>query len=264
MKIYFSLIVTAALVLTACSDQDAVVETTSPEVPGSYYNLTISDYGFNTDTLQITPGEPREASDPISIPLSVSVKFTVPAGASLEQANLRILAPVTENAVLETTLSPTGNNEASGTMTLDIKRGDVGDYLVEVTGTDSRGVALNPAIATLKIVFAAGPPVLSNLIIPDSIQLGDDPQPFDVFVDVSDPSGLQDIDRVFLNSFLPNGQPSTGNPFALVFDPATENTWRRRFVLLPDEERGTYTFEIGATDLSGLSANPLVHQIVIY
>jgi len=62
-------------------------------------------------------------------------------------------------------------------------------------------------------------PVLSNLVAPDTAVVGVDTTIF-ISMDAHDDNGLNDIDVVFFNSFLPDGTPSSGNPF-IMFDDGT-------------------------------------------
>ncbi len=62
------------------------------------------------------------------------------------------------------------------------------------------------------------PPEIWNAVAPDTIKIpASGSQKIVITVQVTDAQGLADVDSVFFNSYLPDGQPSQGNPF-LMFD----------------------------------------------
>ncbi|RKY99911.1 MAG: hypothetical protein DRQ13_01410 [Ignavibacteriae bacterium] len=112
-------------------------------------------------------------------------------------------------------------------------------------------------------------PVISNIVAPDTAVIGVDTTIF-VSVDVHDDNGLNDIDVVFFNSFLPDSTPSSGNPF-IMFDDGTngdlvpgDGTYSL-IVELPSSgvARGTYRWEFQAMDRGGKSSNIIIHFLEI-
>ena len=112
-------------------------------------------------------------------------------------------------------------------------------------------------------------PVISNLVVPDTAVVGVDTTIF-VSVDVHDDNGLNDIDVVFFNSFLPDNTPSSGNPF-IMFDDGTngdlvpgDGTYSL-IVQLPSSgvALGTYRWEFQARDRGGKSSNIIIHFLEV-
>jgi len=112
-------------------------------------------------------------------------------------------------------------------------------------------------------------PIISNIVAPDTAVVGVDTTIF-VSVDVHDDNGLNDIDVVFFNSFLPDSTPSSGNPF-IMFDDGTngdlvsgDGTYSL-IVQLPSSgvARGTYRWEFQARDRGGKSSNIIIHFLEI-
>ncbi len=86
---------------------------------------------------------------------------------------------------------------------------------------------------------------------------------------VSDPQGLSDIGKVFLDSFRPDGSPSSGNPF-LMYDTgnngdlqADDGIYSFQFTISPTNDTGEYRFEVQAQDKSGANSDKVVHIITV-
>lgn len=115
------------------------------------------------------------------------------------------------------------------------------------------------------------PPVISNLIAPDSVALSDTGAvPIFISVDAFDENGPGDIELVFFNSFLPNGSPSSGNPF-IMYDDGTngdivagDGTYSLVVGLPPTAAKGTYRWEFQARDRTKTLSNKIIHNIVVY
>jgi len=113
-------------------------------------------------------------------------------------------------------------------------------------------------------------PVISNLVAPDTVTIGSDSTFIFISVDASDANGLNDIDRVFFNSFLPNGDPSSGNPF-IMYDNGTngdltpgDGTYSLLIVLPPTGVTlGAYRWEFQAYDRGNKVSNVIIHYIEV-
>jgi hypothetical protein len=116
-------------------------------------------------------------------------------------------------------------------------------------------------------------PVISDLVAPDSAKIGSTPTLIFLSVKVEDLNGLNDIDLVFFNSFLPpDGRPSSSNPFKM-YDDGTNGDKNANdgifslIVQLPPGSavtRGIYRWEFQARDRSSELSNKVIHNIVIY
>jgi hypothetical protein len=113
-------------------------------------------------------------------------------------------------------------------------------------------------------------PVISNLIAPDTVTIGSDTTFIQITLDVEDANGLNDIEFVWFDSFLPNGNPSSQNPIAL-FDDGTngdlvpgDGTYSLIVILPPvGVTQGTFRWEFQATDRGGKSSNIIIHFLEV-
>jgi hypothetical protein len=113
-------------------------------------------------------------------------------------------------------------------------------------------------------------PVISNLVAPDTVALGIDTVHIFISVDASDSNGLNDIKNVFFNSFLPNGNPSSGNPFMMYDDgtngdvTANDGTYSLIVALPPSGVLlGTYRWEFQAKDYGNKISNIIIHYVEV-
>ena len=112
-------------------------------------------------------------------------------------------------------------------------------------------------------------PVISNIVAPDTVTLGTSTTPLFLSVQVHDDNGLSDVKSVYFNSYLPNGNASSGNPFKMYDDGsngdkvAGDGIYSLTIGLPPNVTTGTYRFEFQAVDLGGLVSNKIVHNVVV-
>jgi len=116
------------------------------------------------------------------------------------------------------------------------------------------------------------PPVVSDLVAPDTVSLGSDTTKIFLSIKTSDPNGANDISLVYFNSFLPNGNPSSNNPFDMrddgdpyYGDAVAGDSIYSKIIGLPPTgvTKGTYRFEFQARDREGIIGNKIIHNIVI-
>lgn len=147
-----------------------------------------------------------------------------------------------------------------------------GRYRVEFFVVDLNSTAKN--VAQHNFNYYNGqenfPPVISDLTAPDSLKLTDEIQLVKLSIKVWDPNGLNDIETVYFNTFLPNGNPSSGNPF-LMYDngnsidhgdeTAGDGIYSRIIQLPPSTPSGIYRFEFEARDREGEISNKIIHNL---
>jgi len=86
---------------------------------------------------------------------------------------------------------------------------------------------------------------------------------------IDDPQGLNDIQKVFFNSFRPDGTASSGNPFFMYDTGANgdveenDGIYSFVFTISPSNALGNYRFEIQAQDKSGAKTDVVVHTITV-
>ncbi|RKY78456.1 hypothetical protein DRQ00_05185 [candidate division KSB1 bacterium] len=114
------------------------------------------------------------------------------------------------------------------------------------------------------------PPILSNLSAPDTVSRSQIPNNFLLTIKVSDPQGLEDIDKVYFNTFKPDDSPSSGNPFYMrddglqgVDQNANDGIYSLRIEISPQNQLGNYRFEFEAIDKSGAKSNKIIHIITV-
>ncbi len=114
------------------------------------------------------------------------------------------------------------------------------------------------------------PPLVTDLQAPATISRNAVPNTYLLSVRVADPNAPCDgIRRVFFNSFQPNGNPSTGNPFSMRDDGqqgdaiAGDGRYSLRIQITPQNALGNYRFEFQAEDQKGAQSAKLVHTISV-
>lgn len=117
-------------------------------------------------------------------------------------------------------------------------------------------------------------PVVANLIAPDTVYLDtSQATPIHLSLEASDSNGLNDIEIVFFNSFIPpNGNPSVNNPFELYDNGNPQNGDQTAgdgiyslIIQLPPTgvTKGTYRWEFQAKDRRNALSNKIIHEITI-
>lgn len=149
----------------------------------------------------------------------------------------------------------------------------IGNYTVRFSAEGFEGDAKQVALATF--YFKNGqdnlPPVISNLVAPSSVTIGNDTTFIQLTINVSDPNGLNDVLFVWFDSYLPNGNPSSQNPIALFDDgvnggdvTADDGTYSRIVILPPvGVTKGTYRWEFRARDRIGDLSNQIIHYLEV-
>ncbi len=128
----------------------------------------------------------------------------------------------------------------------------------EETGPVTVIISQNPAFGR--------PPVISNLIMPDTIQVLTTVVPFSIFLTVADPDGSDDIRSVYFPS------AGSGTPISLYDDgdlsnhgdsTASDGVYSRALQLPPGTPEGIYRFHFRAIDLLDLVSNIITDSIVV-
>jgi hypothetical protein len=166
----------------------------------------------------------------------------------------------------DTIFNPMDNSPVfSATIDSSYGAGKIGHYLLKCFAEDR--VRDKSNIVEKAIYVENEPPDLSNAGVPDTLNL---PPSGDVRVEITvkvkDPQSLADIDSVYFNSYLPNGNPATSNPFLMYdnglpydpFDPvavgdavAGDGIYTLSIFLPYNTNPGQYRFEFFARDKVG-------------
>ncbi len=123
------------------------------------------------------------------------------------------------------------------------------------------------------IDFQNVPPIIRNLFAPDSLSvLPSDTLKILLTIDVYDADGLANIDKVFFNSYRPDGSLATGSPFYMYDDGQSgitgdqyknDGTYSRIIILPPGTNPGKRRFEFIAIDKFQETSNIINHYINI-
>jgi hypothetical protein len=139
---------------------------------------------------------------------------------------------------------------------------------VDITG--SVGPAENK-IVTIELTKASNvPPRVSDLQAPTTISRSAVPNTYTLYIRATDTNGPCDgLARVFFNTFLPNGNPASGNPFLMRDDGklgdqfAGDGRYSLTIQIPADAATGTYRFEFQAEDKKGALSNKIIQNISV-
>lgn len=278
----FSLLLLTLCVLGCQSDDNTPVDPF--HLPPFVKNFAISPSSINTDTINVGPQ--RLPTDSLRIAVTASVQASDPEGLpNVKEITARVYKPASQDLIrtaqLQDNGSPpdasAGDGTFSGVVQFVIVRSDIGDFKVEVTATNKADLSSNSLATFVSVVRLNKPPILSDLVAPDSAFVGTSTVSLRLSIRAMDPDGQGDIQRVFFNSFRPDGTLSSGSPFQM-YDDGSENFIPPSNVRSGDAVKGDgiftltvnlpsgtatgrYRFEFQAADRSGSVSNTIVHSI---
>jgi hypothetical protein len=250
------------------------------DLPPFLTRLAVSPSSINTDTINVGPQ--RLPTDSLKITVTATAQVSDPEGiANVKEVIVRIFEPASQDLIQTAYLAvdgippvpATGEETFSGVVSFVIVRSDIGDFKVEATAIDKADLASNSLSTSLTVLRLNQPPVLSDLIAPDSVSVGTSVVLLRLSVRATDPDGQSDIQKVFFNSFKPDGSPASGNPFQM-FDDWDVNgvsgdvlkgdgVYSLTIQLQPNTTKGNYRFEFQAVDRSGAPSNTIVHTVTV-
>lgn len=265
------LLAAVLLLLGACSDDSAVVDSTLSESAILLTGMRLSHYSVDTDTIDVQSGQDKSADDAITIPFDIHV--TVLNDSRLSSLRYVISEDGRSSTLAEGALASSGvAGEWTAAVSFPRKRGDVGDYRIEIRGVDDAGMAANTAQAKLRVLFGSKPPEIVGVFAPDTVELQPETIVLTISAEVRDASGQADIKQVYFRSFLPDGRPgNNGRPIDMFDDGqpgngddvAGDGIYSRKVQMPPDTPVGEFRFEFRALDFSGLSSNTVVHKLTV-
>jgi len=151
----------------------------------------------------------------------------------------------------------------------------IGIYSVRLQAFDRAGNRSLPLVQTFQVISRVEnlPPRIVSVSAPDTVSRAAE-LVFTIRAVAEDPNGLTDLQRVFFNSFLPDGKPASGNPFFMRDDGVIDNDGNGdrvandgEYALVISISRsnatGVYRFEFQAEDRSGLVSETVVHTITV-
>ena len=130
---------------------------------------------------------------------------------------------------------------------------------------------LSPVVTDTVLVESPvinNPPVITQVAGPDTLSRAQGGT-YLLTAAVTDPQGLDDIQKVTFNTFKPDGSPSSGNPFSM-YDTgsdgdaaAGDGIYSFQFTISQSNVTGQYRFEFQAQDKPGATSNVAVHIITV-
>jgi len=144
-----------------------------------------------------------------------------------------------------------------------------GVHTFRFQAVDQSGVFSNAKVKAVFIDQINYPPVLSNVIAPDTVVLGTVVKTLFISVDVTDPQGLVDIKKVYFNSTKPDSTPALDNPFIMYDDGSNgditpnDGTYSLDVEITTEAQKGIYRFDFYAEDYSGAVSESLLHFLTV-
>jgi hypothetical protein len=266
--------VTAALVfalLAGCESTNEGVVDQSGAPP--FVRATILD----PDSVNLRTIQPVEGMYPVSVEVRATVDD--PDGSGRDLTVVAELIPPSdptpwrEIQLLDDGSGPDptpGDAEFSGLLTFELSQSDVGAFRVRVRARDANGFQSNARVQSLMVVRENTPPLLSNLVAPDTVTLpATGSSVVRMTVDADDPDGPEDIQEVYFRS-LDSSDPlrkffllDDGNAAVSGDAVAGDATYSILISLPSTTTRKTYGFAFQAADAFGDTSATLLHNITV-
>lgn len=270
------MLISALLIYAGCEKKSDSIVDSNGKAP-LLTNVFVSPAAINTDTMFV--GSIKDPNDLLQIQVNCFASELILPGEkkNVQSAHVRVSknfgsALIAGGDLVDDGIAPDqskGDGTYSGKISFQITRAEFGTYHAEIFAEGISGHQSNLVIVPFVIFRSNKPPVISNLQAPDSVSLGNQDQTILLQVKATDPDGLSDIQKVIFNSFRPNGQPSSGNPF-LMYDDGTNGDTARgdgiyslRIILPAATTTGVYRFEFQALDKSNETSNTLVRLLTV-
>lgn len=264
-----------AFLFAGCEKKESSI-IDSQGTPPQLTQVTLSPSQINSDTINV--GSNRQPEDVLTISTTVVARIqgssSSPTSAHYTVSSSDSLRIVSQGTLVDDGLSPDqskGDGLFTANASFQIRRVQVGKYVVEVYAQSPDGYRSNSLISNLVVFRGNHAPVISGLSAPDTIKLGGQSQVLLLTLRASDPDGLGDVAKVVFSSFRPDGSASGGNPFAMYDDGsamhgdeiAGDGIFSLLVSLPASTQVGTYRFEFQAFDRSNESSNVIVHRISV-
>ncbi len=266
------LLLCLSLIVGACQKADNIVIDSSRVVDPQ---LTY----FNNDSVDIAQYINKPASQ-LVMSDSFQVVMSYPANFDYLQVSVQNDSGA---AIATNSYTSIADSTVSGSITVVPPSVYVGDLTYKFTAYNRVGAPGNSVSSLVKLFNSKNrPPMLDSVSAPDSVMI-DSTQAilFSLYATASDSDGLNDIKEVYFDTFKPNGNPSSGNPFLMYDDGgasgspadgdsvANDGVYTLTIQLPPliaptPPALGDYTFKFYAMDRSGAVSNPVSHIIRVY
>lgn len=242
-----------------------------------------------SDTFEVVDGEknfPPILSNPVipdtltaqtSTNVFLSIQATDPQGLNdIHSVFFEIFPPWAPVHSLQHFLRDDGGDgDTAGGDSIFSFRGDLsgilkmgGKHTIRFQAVDGSGLTSKPAVESFVFFTINDPPILSNLIAPDTVSRSA-AQPFLLAVRADDPQGLEDVQSVVFYTTKPDGTPSGGNPFRMFDDGSFgdvqpgDGVYSLTITITAQNNLGIYKFDFIVRDHSGAVSDTLSHFITV-
>ncbi|MBI5464165.1 MAG: hypothetical protein HY966_04340 [Ignavibacteriales bacterium] len=241
---------------------------------------TVSPSSINTDTMKVNGAVGSD--DVLSISLTASVRaahrdgLSAIANVTYSLTDFRSATIFASGALVDDAShgdAKANDSLFSSTFGFGFPRQPETTLWLKVEAADRLGYASNQVLVPVRIGGKDQPPVLVSVSCPDTLRLNGTTQLLQLRATVSDPDGLTDVQKVFFNSFKPDGSPSSGNPFQMFDDGAAggpsgdtvagDGVFSLKVQLPSTTTPGAYRFEFQAVDRTGLKSSILSKTVVV-
>ncbi len=230
----------------------------APTIKDAYFSISV----VNTDTINIAGQSLRSPDDTLTIrgiaevkPISFGNEKEIPiVGFSVN--NFNFSSPLAEGVLHDDGVYPdakANDSVYSGYIGFQIQRSFIGAFSINLWSESSTGYKSNTLILPLQIIRLNHPPIISDLIAPDTINLSTTTT-FYNSLKVLDPDGQDDIKSVL--RFTPSGK-------ILQLHATNDSIYTEQVALNPPPSLGSYLFRFCAVDRSNDTSNILTKTIVI-
>ncbi len=231
-------------------------------------SVTLNPSSVNSDTMNVGPD--RKSTDLLSYHILVFAKVTHPVSQNqIAETRFTFLRAKGEPEIARGLLTDDGafpdvaanDSLFTGSLQFNALRSEIGSFYVEVGSSDAQEYVSNTIRIPFTIVRLNHPPILSNLVAPDTVYRSLQ-MPFAVSVQATDPDGLYDILSVTMTN-------EKNNAFSLHDDGTSgdktsgDGIFTQVFSFPPDQQLGSYVFTFKAVDRSNESSAILTKTIVV-
>lgn len=271
-KVKKFLLVLITVLTVSCEKENLNVTDINFSHPPVVRSVKIEPERINLDT--ILTGSEITPEDTLKIKFKVATVITDKDGQNdIAETICQVINPYRKITLTKINLDKINDSTFYGEPEFKIKRKESGNYYVKIFAIDKSNFSSNEIYFTLDLYRGNRPPVISNLIAPDTVFLQTQTVLIKITIKATDPDGDNDIKTVQFNSYKPDGSPSSGNPFKMYDDgnasgisgddKAGDGIYSIIVQLPPNSQRGKYRFEFQAIDRAGALSNIITHFIVV-
>ena len=265
------------LFLSGCEKKyDTVIDSvgSAPIISGAKFSLT----NINTDTMYV--GQVQTSHDVFNIRATASLKVILPDGKEKIASVNYFLGDYQSSIILsEGTLHDDGilpdlfsnDNIYSGYVAFQIQRVVAGDFILKMWSINQKGDESTISFLPVHIGRFNHAPVISNLIAPDTLYIGNR---LSLTLQVSDSDGLSDVYKVGYLSLKPDGNYANSGNLIQMYDDGGEQPQSGDLVegdgiytytttVPSDALIGTYVFTFSAFDKLHVTSNTIIHRLTI-